>query len=224
MKILSDTILDKSGTPYFTPPEFTRLLNMSYDIWVRLNWKRFEQNSEMKYKMRLLTQPFEVLNTNEVSLSVIAPAFRYDARVRATFKKVCGWEWKAGARVQKVSYITRSCTPVENNRIDVMENDPFNRGIDEEPTFIQTTTPAPASLPIFRIFSETVPVKVDGLYVRQPTYIDLVNFPNVVFEQPDDLAEEIVSICDTNEEAIIENYNRMNAEKSNLVASKMADA
>jgi len=51
-----------------------------------------------------------------------------------------------------------------------------------------------------------------------------VNFPNVVFEQPDDLAEEIVSICDTNEEAIIENYNRMNAEKSNLVASKMADA
>lgn len=213
LKILSDTILDKSGTPYFTPAEFTRLFNMSYDIWVRLNWKRFEQDSEMKYKMRLLTMPFEVLNNNQVDLSTIAPALRYDARVRATFKRVCGIN---------VDYITRSCTPVENNRIDVMESDPFNRGIDEEPTYIQTTTAA--GLPIFQIFSETVPVKVDGLYVRQPTYIDLVNFPNVVFEQPDDLAEEIVSICDVDEETVIENYNRMNAEKSNLVATKMAEA
>jgi len=197
-------LYDKTGSPWFNEDEFTQLFNMSYDIWVRMIWKRFELDSENKYRVRVLLQSFSVANTSEVIIANVAPAMRYEARV-----KISTTAYPQG----------RSGRPVQNNRIDVLQQDPFNKGTDREPLFVQTSD---ANGTVFQVYSDTVPTSISGLYMRQPTYIDLVNFPNVVFEQPDDLAREIVTICARGEDEIIENFNRMQAEQGTLIADKMA--
>jgi hypothetical protein len=196
-------LYDKTGSPWFNEAEFTQIFNMSYDIWVRLLWKRFEMDSENKYKIRVLLQPFEALNSRQVIISSIAPDVRYEARVKVTTPK-----YPDG----------RSCRPVQNNRVDVLQQDPFNKGTDREPTFVQTATVVSGT--IFLVNSDTVPTKIEGLYVRQPKYVDLVAAPLAIFEQPDDLGREIVSICARQEDSIIENFNRMQA-AGDRIASKM---
>jgi hypothetical protein len=198
-------LYDKTGSPWFNPSEFTQLFNMSYDIWIRLLWRRFEIDSENKYKIRVLLQPFEVVNSRTVIISNIVPNIRYEARIR----------------VSTAAYPNgRSCRPFQNNRNDLLQTDPFNYGTDREPSFVQESTVANGT--VFTISSDTVPTKIDGLCMRQPTYIDLVNAPTAVFEQPDDLAREIVSICARNEDEIIENFNRMQADEAVRIAPKMA--
>jgi len=191
-------LYDKTGSPWFNESEFTQIFNMSYDIWIRLLWRRFEMDSENKYKIRVLLQPFSAVNTNEVVIANIVPDVRYEARIR-----VATQTYPQG----------RSCRPFQNNRNDLLQTDPFNKGTDREPSFIQT---ADTNGTVFQISSDTVPTSINGLYIRQPNYIDAVNAPLAVFEQPDDLAREIVSICARQEDAIIENYNRMQAAQDRI--------
>ena len=73
-------LYDKTGSPWFNEDEFTQLFNMSYDIWVRMIWKRFELDSENKYRVCVLLQSFSVANTSEVIIANVAPAMRYEAQ------------------------------------------------------------------------------------------------------------------------------------------------
>ena len=210
MRQLSDTLQDKSGSPYWTAPQFDRLCNMAYNIWIRLNYLKFEQSEEAKYKLRNLTLPFTVVNTRFVTFTGDIPKSRYIVRSNATFEIKCG---------TKVSLVRVNLNPVQNNRIDNMESDPFNRGTDQEPNVIQTTSAL--GVPELQVFSDTIPVEISGLYVRMPQIIDVTNNPNTIFEQDDDLTQEIVNMLAVTEDAVIENYQRMQA-LSQGVAQKMS--
>lgn len=201
MYSLFSTLQDKAASAYWPAEQFDEMANMAYNIWIRIQYKVFDVNEEAKYKLRNLTLPFSVANSSTVSFTGNIPDARYEVRCSATFDTNCG---------KTVKPYTRSCRPASNNAIDVMQQDPFNVGIDDDPSFIQTTTAG--GVPILEVFSETTPISIQGLYLREPQIIDYTNNPTTVFELPNALAEEIVRMIAVDADTVIENYNRMQAQ------------
>lgn len=212
---LFQTINDKAASAYWTPESFDQMANIAYDTWTTMNYKVYEQSELAKYKLRILyglSAP--ILNTNVVSFTTDIPTAKYITRANATFKKTC-----TIGKVPQITYPTKNIVPTQNNRIDINESDPFNKGIDDDPRAIQSVDATGS--PILQIFSETTPTQIVCGFIRNLQTIDYTNSPNTVFELPNDLAREICIIIDISAESIIENYSKMQAIQQ-MIAPKLA--
>jgi len=187
---LSNSILDKSGSPYFNEVEFDSFCNIAYNDWIEQEYNKFEETQEHSVKLKNLLVEY-TKNSSNIMLNTDITNFRYLLRVNGEFTDSCNGK------------ITRNIRKSQLDDIDVMNQDPFNRPTTKEPLFIITAGP---KLQVFPTAD-----KINITYLREPQKIDSENNPNIVFELPDYLAEEIVEICVKKLNVNTENYNQAQA-------------
>lgn len=201
MYSLFETLWDKSGSPYLDKADFDKLATDKYNDFVTAECKKIEDGQEHTVRIHQLYKKFKKLNSNIIIVGVDLPNFRYLLRFTSKYKKVCG---------SAVTYPEVAVRKAPNNNVDVMQADPFNKGIDADPTYVPDVSDTGA--PAYRVLSTTVPLELSGTYVRTPTPIDSANNPNIAFELPDFVAEIIVNMVVGRGDIVIENLPRANAE------------
>jgi hypothetical protein len=187
---LSNSLLDKVGSPYFTESEFDDFCNIAYNDWIEQEYNKFEINHEHSVKLDRLLVPYTKIGT-EIFLTTDITNFRYLARINGEFNDTCD------------GLVTRNIRQAKNNNIDVLKQDPFNRPTTKEPLFFITAGPKIEVLPTAN--------RVNIVYVRDPQKINSDTNPTGVFELPDYLAEEIVEMAVRKQDVNTENYNQANA-------------
>jgi len=197
---LHRTLADKSGSPYFPEEQFDEIFNVKYDDFVTDECKKSEQNQEHTVRIHGLYKTFTKANANTLIIPDDVPAYRYLLRFNSKYRKVCG---------SKITYPVVTIRKAPNNNVDVMQNDPFNKGIDADPTYVLTEA---GGKKIYQVMSETVPLELGGTYVRFPAKMDSENTPAGVFELDDYVAEAIVKAVTFRTDVIIENMPRAAAE------------
>lgn len=204
MYTLGQTLNDKAGSAYLPEEQFDQLAKMAYNDWIEYQYNLLEKDQEHTSRLRNLYKTFQKLNSNIIDLPVDIPTFRYLVRMNIKYRKDCNGT---------ITYPMPSVTKAQNDDIDVLQNDPFNKGTDEEPLYIMTEA---ALKPALRIFSTNVPLEVNITFIREPQSIDSKNSPNTVFEQPNYIAEEIVDLAIKKHLGITENFNRVAAENGEI--------
>lgn len=204
---LSETLLDKAGTGYFPEEQFDQLAMMAYNDWIEKEYDKLEVDQEHTSRLRYLYKTFTKANSNVVMLNLNSgeiPDYRYLIRFNAKFRKECN---------NKVTYPVVSITKAQNDDIDILQNDPFNKGTNDEPLYIQTEQ---SGIPILLIFSDTIPLEINATYVRTPNGIFSQISPGNIFEMPDYIAEEIVDLTVKKHLGILENFNRVATETQEI--------
>lgn len=196
---MSRTLLDKSGSPYFTKSAFDIFANIAYNDWIEDACGKFEVDQESKVKLRPLYTEFSKSGSDIIILSTDTPNFRYLTRFNGTFTDEC------------LGVLTRNVRPARNNDIDIMNIDPFQKPIASDPLYIQTEE---SGVPVFKVFP--VPLALSGTYIRNGQIIDSNASPITVFEMPDYIAEEVVERATKKMEINIENYNRVQFEQQEI--------
>lgn len=188
---MSNTLLDKAGSPYFTESEFDIFCNIAYNFWIGQAYAELEITQGNKVRLKDLYKPFSKVGSNTVVFPTDIADFRYLIRFNGVFSH-CG------------ENIIRNIKPVRNNDIDILNVDPFNKPIATDPLYIVTSS---GGLSRFEIYP--TPISYSLTYIREPQVIDSNGSPSTVFELPDYLAQQIVSLATYKEEINVENYNRV---------------
>ena len=196
---LSNSILDKSGSPYFTELEFDNFCNIAYNDWIEQEHDVFEQTGEHSVKLQRLLVAYTKVGT-EISLSTDIANFRYLYRINGVFTSVCNG-------VSKIE--TRNIRKAQLDDIDVMNQDPFNKPIAREPLYIYNAGQKISVYPNADSINIT--------YLREPQRINADTNPSGVFELPDYLAEEIVEMTVKKLNVNTENYNQAQALNQEIV-------
>lgn len=204
MYSLGQTLYDKSGSPYLPEEQFDQLANIAYNDWVENEYRKLETDQEHTSRIHLLYKPFTKPNDSIIKIATDLTEFRYLIRFNAKFEKICN-----GVTTYPVVPVVKA----QNDDVDILQTDPFNKGNNEEPLYIATNDGVEA---VWQVFSETVPLELNGTYVRNPQKIDSQNNPNTVFELADYIAEEVVMLAMKKTEVVIENYNRAKAEAAEI--------
>lgn len=197
---LAMTLWDKAGSPYLTKPDFDRVASMKYNDFVTSQIKILEDDQESTIHIQGLYRPYSVTNTATINTSTDTPNFRYLLRMRAKYRKECNGT---------ITYPQVSVRKAPNNNVDLMEADPFNKGVDADPYYVPEAT---SGVPVYRVVSENTPLEISGQYVRTPSKIDVTNNPNTVFELSDVVAEAIAKAVVLRSDVMIENLQRAQAE------------
>lgn len=200
MYLVFQTLWDKAGNPYMPEEQFDEVANVKLNDYVTDECKKIEAGQEHTVRIHALYRPFSKLNSSSIIIPDDIANYRYLLRIKSKYKKDCN------------GVITYPEVPVRkaaNNNVDSMQNDPFNKGIDEDPTYTPSFT---AGKQVYTINSTTVPLEISGTYVRTPAKIDSKNNPNTVFELPDFVAEEVIRSIVFRSDIIIENFQRAQAE------------
>lgn len=204
------TLADKSETPYFPEGQFDEIANIKYGDFVDKECQKIESNQEHTGRIHRLYRPFFKANSSVISVANDLPEFFYLLRFTSKYKKDCNGV---------VTYPEVNIRKAPNNNVDVMQADPYSRGIDKDPAYVPDVDGAG---PIFKVLSDTTPLELKGLYVRAPQKIDSENNPNSVFELDDFVAEALVRAIVFRTDIIIENLQRAAAEGQE-VAQKDAE-
>lgn len=198
---LHQTLWDKSGSPYLPEEQFDELANVKYNDFVTAECAKIEQGQEHTVRIHELYRKFQKANSNQILRDTDLPNFRYLLRFKSKYKKTCnGVDTFPEPSVRKAS----------NNSVDIMQADPFNKGIDADPCYVLTVDAN--NKPIYQVLADTVPLELNGTYVRTPQKIDSKNNPNSNFELSDFVAEAIVRAVVFRSDVMIENLNRAQAE------------
>ena len=203
---MGNQLLDKSGSPYIPEVQFDALANIAYNDWL-LQWYRLaETNHEVKRRLLHLYKKYSVLNSQTINLTSNVTDFMFLLSINGKFRKDCNGV---------ITYPVVNIRPAEFDDIDVMQNDPFNKGVDSDPTY---TFDVSGANKLIKVFSDTVPVELSIVYLKTPQVINSDSTPSVVFEAPDFAAQEVVMMAVKKQEVVIENYQRYQAEQAELKA------
>ena len=197
---LGMTLLDKSGSPYFPEDQFDEVSSMKYNDFVTDECKKAEEGQEHTVRIHALYRPFTKANSNVIVIPDDVPAYRYLLRIKSKYKLTCG---------SRITYPEPPIRKAPSNNVDVMQQDPFNKGIDADPLYKLDFAGGKKT---YQILSDTVPLEINGMYVKTPQKIDSANNPNTVFELEDYIAEAIVRATVFRTDVIIENFQRAAAE------------
>lgn len=206
MYSLFETLNDKAGGIYLPEEEFDALANLAYNDLIEDECKKLEVDAKHTSKILQLYKDFNKQNSRQIDFPADINDFRYPVRFSMKYNKTCNGE----------TVLTE--VPVRkapNNNVDEMQRDPFNKGIDDDPTYTPTRILSSPNVSFF-VHSDSVPVNLELLYVRNPHKIDSKNNPNTVFELPDYVAEEVVDLTAKKHLGIIENFNRVAAEAQEI--------
>lgn len=196
MYSLMQTLIDKSGSPYFPQTQFDQIANLVYSDYVENELDNLEADEEFTSRVDYLYKTYKKLNSSVIDVATDIPDFRRRIRINIRYQRNCN------------GVITYPYTPVikaRNNEIDMLQRDPFNKGIDDEPLFLVTESGGKV---VWEIFATQTPSEINVTYIRTPQVINSATSPNTVFEAPDDVAQQIVNFISDNMDIIIENYNR----------------
>lgn len=193
---LSNSILDKSGSPYFTELEFDNFCNIAYNDWIEQEHDVFEQTGEHSVKLQKLLVPYTKVGT-EISLTTDITNFRYLYRINGEFTDSCDGK------------VVRNIRKAQLDDIDVMNQDPFNKPITKEPLYIYNAGNKISVYPNANSINIT--------YLREPQRINADTNPSGVFELADYIAEEIVQMAVKKMDVNTENYQQAQALNQEIV-------
>lgn len=204
---LAQDLWDRAGSPYMEKSVFDNFFNMKYNNFLTAELRLIEQNTEHSSRITELYKKFSKLNTDTIIRDVDLPKYRYIIRFKSKYSKNC-----KGV----ISYPEVPVRKATNNNVDVMQNDPYNKGIDADPCYVIDEAGGQI---VFKVLSETVPLELSGTYVRQPQKMDSKNSGGTVFELQDFVAEAIVDAVVRKADVVVENFNRAKAETDEKAAS-----
>lgn len=193
---------DKAGSPYFSPALFDIYANNKYNDWVEMMGKAIEQDERLMADIMFLYKTYQKANSNFIDRVVDTPDFRRRMRFYAHFKDCNGQDIYKNIRISN------------NATVDEMQNDPFQKGIDTDPSCIATIVTG--GNPGWQVFSDTVPLDLNMTYLKTPQVINSATAPNTQTEMYDYVANYIIRAVVYNLDITIENYNRSKFEKSDL--------
>lgn len=193
---LMQTFIDKAGSPYFPESQFDQIANSLYNDFVENELGKLEEDEEYTSRVEYLYEVVQKVNTQSIAEVADCPNFRKRIRFNMRYRYECNGV---------VSFPYSPIIKARNNEIDEMQRDPFNKGTDQEPSFVVTRSNGVVT---WQVFSSTLPTELNVTYVRNPQKIDAANNPDVVFETPDYIAEEIVRFIADEMDNITENFNR----------------
>lgn len=202
---LAMALWDKSGSPYLPEEQFDSIANVCYNTWVENMAKQFEKDENLTERLRWLVRKYSNTNSAIINLKTEVPEFRRRFRFYGTFSKVCNGV---------TTTFDVNIAPVSNDEIDAMLDDPFNSPNNVEPLFISDVNGI--GEPIMRVFSSTTPLALYMTYLKNPQKINVAGAPATQFEAPDYIAEEVVMMTIKQADGMIENYNRMSADSSEI--------
>lgn len=197
-------LLDKSGSPYIPEVQFDALANIAYNDWITQWYRAAETNHEVKRRLLHLYKKYSVLNSSTINLTANVTDFMYLLGINGKFRKDCNGV---------ISYPVFNVRPAVFDDIDVMQNDPFNKGIDSDPTY---TFDVSGANKLIKVYSGSVPVELSIVYLKTPQVINSDGTPTIQFEAPDYIAQEVVMLSVKKQEVVIENYQRYQAEQAEI--------
>lgn len=203
------TLWDKAGNPYLPEEQFDEIANIKLNDYVTDECSKIEQGQEHTVRIHALYRPFSKLNSSELIIPDDVPGYRYLLRIKQKYRKDCNG---------KITYPEVPVRKAPNNNVDEMQKDPFNVGIDEDPTYVPSFSNGKQ---IYKINSTNIPLEISGTYVKNPAKIDSDNNPNTVFELPDFVAEEIIRSIVFRSDMVIENFQRAQMEGGEQQELKM---
>lgn len=204
---LTQSLLDKSGSPYFGEDAVSDFINLAINDFIETTYENFEKNQEFRLRLQSLYVPFTIFNKREILLKTPELSnFRYLTHISAKFDKVdCD-----GNNVE----IEVNVRPAPMDSIDVIKKDPFNKPTDEDPIYYYSANTSLEK--VLYVLSTTIPKEVNGVYIKNPTKVDILANPNTQFQFDDKLALEICQLAVKKMEVNIENYNRAQFEAAEI--------
>jgi hypothetical protein len=196
-------IWDRSGSPYLPEDQFDALANLKYNDYVTSECTLLEINAEHSTRIFPLYKRFTKLNSNVVVFDTDIADFRYPIKFVGTFNIKCGT-----SSVPQVRAIRKA----PNNFSAEMQQDPFNKGTNRDPTYVLDVNAAGNK--IFQIQSDTPPTTYTLLYVKTPQVINVAGAPATPFELDDHVAWAIINAVVARGDVLVENLPRANAEMS----------
>ena len=196
------TLWDKAGNPYMPEEQFDEIANIKYNDFVTEECKKLEEGAEHTNHIFNLYKHFQKQNSRQIDFPADVNDFRYPVRFTMKYQKNCK---------NVITYPEVGVRKADNNSVDQMQNDPFNVGIDADPTYTPTRVGASPNTS-FVVNSTTIPLNLSLVYIRIPQKIDSKNNPNTNFELPDYVANEIIRSIVLRSDVVIENINRAQAE------------
>ncbi len=198
------SLWDKSGSPYLPKKDFDLFFNIKYNAWVELESKQLEinehYNSELMYLFDTISKP----NSNFIDRVVDTPNFRKRLRFNITFNDPCN----------DGKILRKNINVVGNDVIDIMNDDPFNKPIDDEPLAIATKLANGNQG--WQEFGSTIPLTLNMTYVKNPQVFNSNGAPNTVFEGMDWIAYILIQLVVYRMDLTIENLNRMKFEAQDV--------
>lgn len=197
-----NVLWDKSGSPYMPQSNFDVYANIKYNDWIEMMGKAIEQDERLMADIMFLYKTYQKPNSTFIDRVIDVPDFRRRLRFYSHYKDCNGIDKYPNIRI------------AVNATIDEMQNDPFQKGIDADPSCIATIVQGGNNG--WRVFTETTPLDLNLTYLKTPQVIDSANNPNTVFEAYDYVANYIIRAVVYDSDITIENYNRFKAEKQDL--------
>lgn len=184
MHDLCDLLIDKANSPWFTPTEKDKFINLAQIEFLDNSYRFFEYNEEVREKLLPLVRSnsFGATPISNINLDTITD-FRYVLSLRGDFSNGCGTD------------TTRSIVPVQLDDEVTNQLDPFNKNDNTYPGYIQENDGANN---LIQFISTSNPTNVILKYLKTP--VDVlrdVNTPanNVNCELSVSSHEEIVNIA-----------------------------
>lgn len=202
------TLSDKAQSPYFSEAEFDKIASAKLNDFVLAECVKSETDERHSIVISNLYKTFTKLNSDRIIFPDDIADFFYLLRFNQKYKKQCG---------TRVEYPVVNIRKAPNNNVDIMQNDPFNKGIDADPTYVITSIGGKV---VYQVLSTTTPLEIGGTYCKVPQKINSDTAPNTVFELADFVAEEIVNSIVYKTDIIIENFPRAQAEAQEAAMSE----
>ena len=196
------TLIDKSGSPYFPQEQFDALANLKYNAWTDLEGRMIETTEGYMADLIYLYKVTSKANTSFIDKIVDTPSFRRRIRFYSQYVDCNGLTKYPNIRI------------LSNATVDIAQNDPLNKGIDADPACIATIVPG--GNPGWQIFSDTTPVSLNMTYLQEPQVIDSANNPATVFQGPNYIAWILIQMVAYKFDITTENLNRAKAGASDL--------
>ena len=201
---IGQTLLDKAGSPYYPPDQWDIFANIVLDDLFQKEYDKLEKGEKQTSLMLWTYRGFQKVNSSFIDIYTDIPDWRYTIRINAKFRKDCNGT---------ITYPVVNVIPFQNDDIDMAQNDPLNKGDDDEPTYIMTVN---GTTPRLQVFSTTTPLEINLTYLKQPVAIDSANNPNTVAEFNDAFARYVVRMVDEMLKGNTENYPAAQAALNNL--------
>jgi|GEM_PF-6456560 len=198
-----ETLIDKSGTAYFPPAQFDAFANMKYQAWVDLEGRMIETTEGYMADLIYLYKPITKPNSNFIDKVIDTPNFRRRIRFYSGYTDCNNKAKNPNIRI------------LSNATVDIAQNDPHLKGIDNDPACIATIVTG--GNPGWQVFTENTPQSLNMTYLQNPQVIDSANNPTTVFEGPDYVAWILIQLAAYRMDLTIENLSRAKAGLSDLV-------
>jgi len=196
------TLIDKSGSPYFPQVQFDALANMKYGAWVDLEGKMIETTEGYMADLIYLYKVVTKANSTFIDKVVDTPNFRRRIRFNSGYTDCNNKAKNPNIRI------------LSNATVDIAQNDPYLKGIDNDPACIATIVTG--GNPGWQVFTETTPQSLNMTYLQNPQVIDSANNPNTVFEGEDYIAWILIQLVAYRFDITTENIGRAKAGLSDV--------